>query len=297
MGSSGDEATNLGEEICDMQQAFTALHIPYRPRLPSQHPKQKGKLPHEPQDNRDKLEQTPSIMILVCADFDLESAAALAEYTIVQKNQIFDANAIDLIIAVGSCSREAELSHYFQGNNIHNQFRHKIRRRKQCRNVTEQHLRDTDNCVHPGGFSSPFFRSREESATLEGLMTAALSQLESIVCRVVYCPGWQDPLTVLQPKAIKRLTPNSRNIHQQWLPIAPGLGCAGLFYLDRADKLVESYKIDSCAINNSSYNDEGNNNDSESSEKQDDSAVLSNQLKKLKQLYVWIVCIRFYSLF
>jgi len=30
----------------------------------------------------------------------------------------------------------------------------------------------------------------------------------------------------------RRLTPNSRNIHQHWIPLGPGLGCAGLLYLD-----------------------------------------------------------------
>ena len=32
------------------------------------------------------------------------------------------------------------------------------------------------------------------------------------------------------PQQQRRLTPNSRNVHQQWLPLAPGLGCGGLLY-------------------------------------------------------------------
>ena len=60
-------------------------------------------------------------------------------------------------------------------------------------------------------------------------MTAALSQLESIVCRVLYIPGDTDPIF---HKMKRRLTPNSRNLHNQWMPLCPGLGCAGLLHLD-----------------------------------------------------------------
>ena len=70
-------------------------------------------------------------------------------------------------------------------------------------------------------------------------MTAALSQLESIVCRVVFVPGKTDPLTTITSSVSslaytkeRRLTPNSRNIHQNWMPLSPGLGCAGLSFLD-----------------------------------------------------------------
>jgi hypothetical protein len=83
-------------------------------------------------------------------------------------------------------------------------------------------------------------------------MTATLSQLENIVCRVVYCPGSTDPITsILGQDAIanndemgvhhqhpRRYTPNSRNLHRQWLPVAPGLGTAALLYLDCSDDLV-----------------------------------------------------------
>ena len=90
-------------------------------------------------------------------------------------------------------------------------------------------------------------------------MTATLSQLENIVCRVVYCPGSTDPITsCLGQRAAttsddsaahphrhrhhhhhpRRYTPNSRNAHRQWLPLAPGLGTAALLYLDCSDDLV-----------------------------------------------------------
>jgi hypothetical protein len=95
----------------------------------------------------------------------------------------------------------------------------------------------------------PYKRSREETAAVEGLVTAAISQLESIVCRVVVVPGGKtDPVTIsigqgcddeddqdwMDEESMheRRLTPNSRNIHQRWMPIGPGLGIAGLAYLE-----------------------------------------------------------------
>jgi hypothetical protein len=64
---------------------------------------------------------------------------------------------------------------------------------------------------------------------LEGLMSAALSQLESIVCRVVFLPHpTTDPCTTLNKKETHlRLTPNSVNVEQRWLQLAPGIGCCG----------------------------------------------------------------------
>jgi hypothetical protein len=102
----------------------------------------------------------------------------------------------------------------------------------------------------------PYKRSREETAALEGLVTAAISQLESIVCRVVVVPGGTtDPITISLGQSgqdasdesadddtddddsnldarERRLTPNSRNIHQRWMPLGPGLGIAGLAYME-----------------------------------------------------------------
>lgn len=83
-------------------------------------------------------------------------------------------------------------------------------------------------------------------------MTATLSQLESIVCRLVFCPGSSDPLTTFSPAATNqaqlkfkkqqydRLTPNSRNVNHLWIPLAPGLGCGGLCYLGSVNDLLSS---------------------------------------------------------
>lgn len=165
-------------------------------------------------------------------------------------------------------------------------------------------LDDDDDNYDDDGLS-PFFRTKEESIGLQGILTAAISQLESIVCRVVYCPGWQDPLTILQqhqphpphngpppfaaPRSLaKRLTPNSRNIHQQWLPLAPGLGCAGLFYLDGIDKLVGNDAATTTTPptttdNSGVYADKAPKDDD--SEEQNDEFMLMDQIKKLQQWY------------
>ena len=84
------------------------------------------------------------------------------------------------------------------------------------------------------GSSSP-----EWIAACEGLVTGALSQLESIVCRVLFVPAiGHDPITTTttttttttstsQPYEL-RLTPNARNIQSKLLPLAPRLGCIGV---------------------------------------------------------------------
>jgi hypothetical protein len=244
----------------------------------------------------------PTIRILVVADIDLPSASWLAEYTLQQqrgKNQskiIFDAGRIDLCIACGSFCRDDDLRPY---QSLANQLQQQKARRSHAAQQQQQQQQHQQWCIN----NTPFFRSREETAALEGLLTASLSQLESIVCRVIYCPGATDPLTTLVSpstassnssssngnnrtssetaasarRAVEsasfpysmpprqqtsssispttssleqkrraaeslRLTPNSRNIHQQWLPMAPGLGCAGLLYLESPEKVVNACK-------------------------------------------------------
>uniref|UniRef100_A0A7S3P6W0 Uncharacterized protein n=1 Tax=Amphora coffeiformis TaxID=265554 RepID=A0A7S3P6W0_9STRA len=192
----------LGED--DLRQRMAGLQLPHMPEFLSAPPDQEVPA------------TLPTIRVLVVADLDLPSAAALAEYTLQQRNQVFDATRIDLCIACGPFSRDEDLRAY------------QSRRQRKRNNKTVQ--------------QSPFVRSREETAALEGLVTAALSQLENIVCRVVFCPGSTDPITTILPgddgREKLRLTPNSRNIHQQWLPLAPSLGCAGLLYLESPEKVV-----------------------------------------------------------
>lgn len=271
---TGDAVTQIADASIDLeyergiQDALASLQLPHMP-AGSYTPLASSDLqpPHP--------DHLPTITIMVCADIDLKSTSALAEYALQQKNTIFDANAIDLIIAVGPCTRDTDLLHYSQGGKQRTNIKTR-RRMQQARQHKPPHI--PDNAHHHA--MAPFFRTREDSAALEGLMTAALSQLESIVCRVFYCPGWHDPLTVLQPRSVKRLTPNSRNLHQQWLPLAPGIGCAGLFYLDGTERLVADYDV-----SGGSFDEKPHDDDSDASEEQDSTTILKEQLRKLQQWY------------
>jgi hypothetical protein len=284
--TEGDEAfasVGLNNER-DIQEALACLQLPHMPSALHECDRNGLKSPQKQkhQQHRDIHQQLPSLTIMVCADIDLKSTSALAEYTLQQMNRVFDANKIDFIIAVGPCTQDSDLQHYCQGgkHRTNMKTRRRMMQHQQSRQRQQQQQQQHTPQYTDGNAMGPFFRSREESAALEGLVTGSLSQLENIVCRVVYCPGWTDPLTVLQPRCgVKRLTPNSRNVHQQWLPLAPGLGCAGLFYLDGTDKLVADYH-DSC------YHDGHKDDDSDASEEQDSMAILSEQLKKLQQWYV-----------
>lgn len=163
-------------------------------------------------DNQNKP-SLPTIRILAVADIDMHSAASLAEFSL-RREVGLGRGSVDLLIACGPFSHDSVLTQYYQ--------RHFKRQIQSSRNSPQQ-------------------RTREETAALEGLMTGALSQLESIVCRVVFLPHPTDPRTTLtapttssnrvspdnEPPQPLRLTPNSRNIHQHWLQLAPGLGCAG----------------------------------------------------------------------
>lgn len=184
----------------------------------------------------------PTIRILVVADLDLQCASALAEAALLSSDSDTEDNPlrkVDLCIACGPFCRPDELNSYYQG-------RQRRLRSRPGPSYPETHWRHEQRPYHPSASShqpplitspykqqqfpsKPIKRSLEENSALEGLMTAALSQLESIVCRVLYIPGETDPIF---RKMKRRLTPNSRNLHQQWMPICPGLGCAGLLHLD-----------------------------------------------------------------
>lgn len=194
-----------------IQQALAGLQLPHMPKAPFQ-PEQPGD-PHS--------SNSPSIRILLVSDVDLPSASALAEYTLLQQNEVFDASRIDLCIACGPFCRDEDLMPYLKG-----------KQRSRLHQLLEEGNNRQQVDGRPPWSSSVFFRSQEETAAMEGLVTAAISQLESIVCRVVFCPGSTDPMSTSTSPEDLRFTPNSRNIHRQWLPLAPGLGCAGLLFLD-----------------------------------------------------------------
>lgn len=244
-----------------LEEQFASLQLPHMSTQESLKHNSHG---HEDWQTRPGITQfTPTICILVVSDVDLSSASALAEYALQQKRfGVFDASLIDLCIACGPFCRDDDLDDYRKGRNSKSSSRLANTRRKTTfqRKPVNQDFRSAANDMdHSSGNSqyqsfnwtqTPFFRSNEENAALEGSMTATLSQLESIVCRLLFCPGASDPLTTFSPSATNqsllklnrqqydRLTPNSRNINQQWLPLAPGLGCGGLFYLDSLSELL-----------------------------------------------------------
>jgi len=74
--------------------------------------------------------------------------------------------------------------------------------------------------------------SAEEDGESIGVLTSVISQLENIVCRVVYTPGSSDPYPIrdISPpfsSESPRITPNSRNIMKQYLKLSNGLGILG----------------------------------------------------------------------
>jgi hypothetical protein len=78
--------------------------------------------------------------------------------------------------------------------------------------------------------------SPEERAARRGLITAAISQLESIVCRVAYVlkedsdddDDDDEDQSFDSCYVHRRLTSNSLDIRNRWLPLLGGLGVAGL---------------------------------------------------------------------
>lgn len=67
----------------------------------------------------------------------------------------------------------------------------------------------------------------EERAARRGLVTAALSQLESIVCRVAYMLKEESDSEKMDDHEHLRLTSNSLDVQNRWLPLVEGLGLAG----------------------------------------------------------------------
>lgn len=246
----------------EIQKAFANLQLPHNTVDPSVNPS-----------------GLPTLRVLVVADVDLNAASALAEYTIQQKNKVFDASRIDLIIACGSFCRDDDLRPYLVG-----------KQRQEARRRSQQQQKQSQTNSSLKSSSTPFFRSREDTAALEGLFTAALSQLESIVCRVVYCPGATDPLTTIVSDRPNRLTPNSRNVHQQWMPIAPGLGCAALLYFEAPERVLNSHPVLRNLAKSKNYEDDNGEDWTENETEIDEMAYLAQRLVGVQERYV-LYCI------
>ena len=103
-----------------------------------------------------------------------------------------------------------------------------------CRIDYESHL-EVDNIDNATNLDSSTEISPEERAARRGLITAALSQLESIVCRVVYMLKDDCVSRKSDDHEHLRLTSNSLDIQNRWLPLVEGLGLAG--HLDANDQI------------------------------------------------------------
>ncbi|GMH94163.1 hypothetical protein TrVE_jg1246 [Triparma verrucosa] len=87
----------------------------------------------------------------------------------------------------------------------------------------------------------PTLPSPEHLAATTGTITSTLSQLENIVCRLLYLPS---PLDPPQPSST-RLTPNSRNITKLKLPLTTSITITGLVQrLNVASVLTSLSSID-----------------------------------------------------
>lgn len=165
-------------------------------------------LPHMP--SSPSAGERPSIRLLVCADVDLQSSSALSEYMLQQK--LFDPSTIDMVLVAGPLTSAREETSFLP--------------------ITGDSTTSNNTSTLPP-YVRPFLETPEQTAARLGMVTACLSQLENIVCRVAYLPGTSDPRTA----TTLRLTPNSRCLQGEWLRLAPGLGCGGLTYIQNFNNI------------------------------------------------------------
>ena len=71
---------DLDLEEDDLRRRMAGLQLPHMPEFLSAPP------------SKPEAATLPTIRVLVVADLDLPSAAGLAEYTLQQRNRVFDAN-------------------------------------------------------------------------------------------------------------------------------------------------------------------------------------------------------------
>lgn len=278
---------NIAENEARSSKLLSASQVPMAvaqlqlPHMPEPFPeKMKEAIQALQQQQTSQRPPLATLKFLLVADVDLASSAALAEYLVrndadqrAEKQQNgapppVDSTSLDLCVVCGSIVRDSDLEPY---QTMASRHRTAQRRRKLHTNAEQPPP------------PHPFLRPPEQTAALKGLVTAALSQLESIVCRVVYVPGASDPLDVItSSQKERRLTPNSRNIHQQWLPLAPALGCTGMCYLGGLESLLASASKQSPPTSpRRRYSDTTNVDDTTATEQ-----TLSNEVDRLQQGYV-----------
>ena len=156
-----------------------------------------------------------SLRVLVISDVDIKSAAQLADFS------VHDADFNN--------SLNAGIK-----NGLQPAYNDGIELCMACGPFVHDHIRSNER--DEGGDSSKTVKQMnqtlEQDIGNEGFMTCVLSQLENIVCRLVYVPCKTcDPRRTTEDGLNGdhlRLTPNSRNVYNRILPMLYGLGVAGL---------------------------------------------------------------------
>ena len=227
----------------------------------------------------------PAIRLLVCSDVDLQSSSALCEFLLEQRNELFDPTTIDMVLVSGPLTSESVFGSFGSQYRSRNRF-----------------SRDSVSTA----LAQPFMESPESAAARLGMITACLSQLENVVCRVLYLMGATDPLlvpptsgaAVAEDSAERqqhrpRLTPNSRDLNHQWLGIAPGLGCAGLNYIEGLDWLLDELR-DHVKNDNENEDEKHNTLDDSESTSRAAASILAQRVGHLPDACVFDRCISNY---
>ena len=159
------------------------------------------------------------LRLLVLSDVSLPSASKLAEYFLFNSEKF---KAVDLIVVAGNvnCQGGGDWGEVGGVNSF-----------------GESDLSGGGGCDDAHGV-------RQRKASDIGVMSGILSQLETIVCRVLYVPGERDPVEVSVNNGEKdcmRLTPNSRNASGLYFKVCRDLGVIG--YEERRRLNASSGKV------------------------------------------------------
>ena len=127
---SNDELGEDGDAAQKLAEALASLQLPHMPLAQNDNTENdnddEDDSDSESNDPKKKhAEALPTFTILVCADIDLASTSALAEYLLMDLPHI--TSTVDLIIAAGPCARDEDLLMYCQGS----AQRSKYKRRQQ----------------------------------------------------------------------------------------------------------------------------------------------------------------------
>ena len=140
-------------------------------------------------------------------------------------------------------------------------------------------VEENNDTLHFDSLQHSIGISLEERAARRGLITAALSQLESIVCRVAYMLKNDRDDEKKSPHAHLRLTSNSLNIRNRWLPLVEGLGVTGLV----EEEEQPSVKQQSSSFSASASASDAHSDDSECDSSGDSSSTIPSEREQHRQ--------------